>query len=351
MKLADFIVEPQVPILETLKKIDKNGRGIIYVCSSGRLLAVLTDGDIRRHILSNGDLNLDVQRIANKSPRYVLNEENTNVRDFMKKNLITSVPIVDNEMVLLEIEFLDKTFSECKPKLNLPVVIMAGGKGSRLYPYTQILPKPLIPIGEQTITEHIMDRFEAFGCRHFDMLINYKKNFIKAYFQDNENMRDVSFIEEKEFLGTGGGLKLLSGHFQSTFFMSNCDILIEENYAKISEYHQKNQNLITMVCAVKNMTIPYGTVDISETGLAVRINEKPNLSFITNTGFYVIEPEFINEIPDNTFIHITDIIQACIDGGKRVGVYPIDEEHWMDMGQLDELERMRRHLKQGERRE
>ena len=221
---------------------------------------------------------------------------------------------------------------------------MAGGKGTRLYPYTQILPKPLIPIGEKTITEHIMSRFKEYGCSHFDMIVNYKKHFIKSYFLDNENTVDVDFIEETEFLGTGGGLRLLEGKYQSTIFMTNCDILIEEDYAKILEYHKKNNNIITMVCAEKNMLIPYGTVEISETGQALALKEKPRLSFITNTGFYVIEPEFLNMIPENTFIHITDIIQNCIDTGKKVGVYKILEEKWLDMGQMEEMERMRQKL-------
>lgn len=99
-----------------------------------------------------------------------------------------------------------------------------------------------------------------------------------------------------------------------------------------------------MICAVKQTTIPYGTVDVSECGQVLRLNEKPELSFITNTGFYILEPDFLRKIPSNTFIHITDLIQKCVDQGERVGVYPIAEEHWLDMGQLEELERMKAHL-------
>ena len=226
----------------------------------------------------------------------------------------------------------------------MKTVIMAGGKGARLYPYTQILPKPLIPIGEKTITEHIMDRFSEYGCTHFDMIINYKKNFIKSYFLDNEISRDVVFIEEKKFMGTGGGLKLLEGRYASTFFMSNCDILIEADYGEIVRFHRENKNLATMVCAMKHVTIPYGTVEVSSEGRAQRLKEKPELSFITNTGFYVLEPAFLEGIPADTFIHITDIMQKYIDGGKQIGVYPIAEERWLDMGQMDELERMKKRL-------
>ena len=221
---------------------------------------------------------------------------------------------------------------------------MAGGKGTRLYPYTQILPKPLIPIGEKTITEHIMSRFMKYGCKSFEMIINYKRNLIKSYFLDNEDTYDITFIDEKQFLGTGGGLKLLKGKIDTTFFMTNCDILIEEDFDRILEYHQKNNNIITVVCAKKNMTIPYGMVEVSESGKALALREKPCFSFLTNSGFYVIEPEFLDMIPDNTFIHITDVIQRCIDMKMQVGVYTIPEEKWLDMGQLEEMEKMKKRL-------
>ena len=221
---------------------------------------------------------------------------------------------------------------------------MAGGKGTRLYPYTQILPKPLIPIGDKTITEHIMDRFIEHGCDKFTMIVNYKKHFIRSYFIENEEQRNIEFINEDEFLGTGGGLKLLENKMQSTFFMTNCDILVEEDYSEILKYHKIQRNIITMVCAVKNMTIPYGTVDIREDGSVIGLKEKPEFTFITNTGFYVIEPELLRLIPENTFIHVTDLIQQCIEEEKKVGVYKISEDKWLDMGQLDELERMKEKL-------
>lgn len=344
MKLSDLIVQPDCSIIEAMKQINYNGKGIVYVCRGDKLEGVLTDGDIRRHILEKGDLEMAVIEIANKNPHYLLYEERKKVRDRLEKYKIPSLPIIDKNGRILEVHFLRDEISGEKEQLDIPVVIMAGGKGTRLYPYTEILPKPLIPIGEKTITEHIMERFKAYGCAHFDMIVNYKKNFIKSYFMDNDAFADIAFIEEKEYLGTGGGLKLLDGRYSSTFFMSNCDILVEENYGEILRHHRERKNIVTMVCAMKQLTIPYGTVEVSETGDVLKLREKPELSFMTNTGLYVLEPEFLEEIPDNTFIHITDIIQKCINDGKNVGVYPISEKHWLDMGQLDELEKMREYL-------
>lgn len=344
MQIDDFIIDPECTVIEAMKRIDNNGRGIIYICQGRVLEGVLTDGDIRRYIIKNGNLGQKVSEIANMQPHYLLYKDRDKAKGVLEKQCIQSLPIIDNDKRIIEVRFLQGEVKERRGQLNIPVVIMAGGKGTRLYPYTQILPKPLIPIGEKTITEHIMDHFVEYGCTHFDMIVNYKKNFIKSYFLDNEIPVNITFIEEDEFLGTGGGLKLLEGKYKSSFFMSNCDIIIEGNYEDMLKFHKEGGNIITMVCATKQLIIPYGTVQLSGDGQVVKLDEKPELSFITNTGFYIIEPEFLHEIPQNTFIHITDIIQKCIDEGKRVGIYPVTENQWLDMGQLDELERMRKCL-------
>lgn len=344
MNLTDFIVSEEYSVLEAMKTIDKNAKGIIFVCEEEKLLAVVTDGDIRRYILRNGDLKQSVRNIANYAPKYIFSEEAIDADSFMIKHSVTAVPIVNKYMKLISIRFLYHSKPILVEDLNIPVVIMAGGKGTRLYPYTQVLPKPLIPIGEKTITEIIMDHFEAFGCRHFDMIVNYKKNFIKSFFFDNEMQRDVEFIEEKEFLGTGGGLKFLEGRYKDSFFITNCDIIVEADYSDIIKYHKENQNIITIVSATKNVTIPYGTIDITDSGQVLKLNEKPNFTFLTNTGLYVIQPGFLKYIPESTFIHITDIIQKCIDKGEKVGIYPVSEKSWMDMGQLEELEKMKERL-------
>ncbi len=344
MDLKDFMITEDNSVIDVMKVIDKNAKGIAFVCKDKKLQAVVTDGDIRRFILKNGDLKDPIKHIANYSPKYITNEADIDYKEFMKQYGITAVPIVNKKMKIISIRFLYDNYALRNIELKAPVVIMAGGKGTRLYPYTQILPKPLIPVGEKTITEHIMDHFEVFGCRHFDMIVNYKKNFIKSFFLDNEQKRDVSFVDETEFLGTGGGLKLLEGKYTDSFFVTNCDIIVEEDYSEIIKYHKNEGNIITIVSAMKHVTIPYGTIEVSQEGQVLKLNEKPSYSFLTNTGLYVLEPRFLDLIPKDTFIHITDIIQDCIDSGEKVGIYPISEYAWMDMGQMEELEKMRERL-------
>lgn len=347
VNIADYIVSPELSILDTMKIIDKGARAIAFVCKEGHLLAAVSDGDIRRYIIGGGNLKNKISTIANYHPVYIYAGFEMDSDEIMTKKCISALPVVSTTMKIISIMFKKKYANDSHANINLPVVIMAGGKGTRLHPYTQILPKPLIPIGDLTITEHIMNRFEAFGCTHFDIVVNYQKNFIKSYFQDNERHYDITFLEEPEFWGTAGGLKLLHDKYEESFFVTNCDILVEAEYDQILASHREQENIITMVCASKEMIVPYGTVEVSETGRAVRLKEKPQFSFITNTGLYLIRPDFLEKIPNKTFIHITDVIQKCIDEKENVGVFVVGEENWLDMGQLDELERMKKKLETG----
>ena len=288
-------------------------------------------------------MNCPIKKVANYHPISVYTDEDIDYEKIMQEKVITALPIIDREQKIVNIHFLEKKI-ENKKQLNLPVIIMAGGKGSRLKPFTEILPKPLIPIGGKTITEHIISRFQEYGCTHFDIIVNYKKNLIKSYFQDNENHYDICFVEEPEFWGTAGGLKLIENRYNTSFFITNCDILVQTDYAQVIEYHKQNANLITIVCAKKKVVIPYGTIETDQTGQIISFREKPEFEFITNTGLYLVEPEFIEKIPEQTFIHITNVIQKCIEQGEKVGTYIIDEENWMDMGQLEELNRMKSKL-------
>lgn len=341
MTLKDYIIKEDLPLYDTMQKINKNACSTIFICKKGVLQAAVSDGDVRRSILKGVDMHTPIKEIANYNPTFLLRKDSRKAMDIMKEKDIAALPIVDDENRIVDIKFLLKNDVLIDQKVDVPVVIMAGGKGTRLKPYTDILPKPLIPIGDKTITEHIINRFQKYGCSQFNMIVNYKKNFIKSYFADNEKKIDIKFTEEEKFLGTGGGIALIKNDIKGTFFLTNCDILIDTDYVELLNCHKENQNMITIVCARKNVTVPYGTVEIDSNGYAVKFTEKPSFEFNTSTGLYVIEPEFLEMIPKNTFINITDIIQTCMDNGKRVGTYLIDEDCWMDMGQIEEMQKMR----------
>lgn len=347
MNLELFMVTGTMPIIDVMQKVGHNGKGIAFVCRGRVLEACVTDGDIRRHLIAGGSLTAQVSEIANYHPVYLEENKRHTAAAVMEKYYITAVPIVNTGHEMVDVCFWREEFRGQEreiPQLGIPLAIMAGGKGTRLKPYTDILPKPLIPIGEKTITEYIVENFTEYGCKDVTMIVNYKKDFIKAYFNDSEIGKDIRFVEEQEYMGTGGGLKLLKNCVTGTFFMSNCDILVNADYAEILQYHRTAGNIITLVCARKKFRIPYGTIHLEESGRIVGLQEKPEFEYHVNTGLYLIEPEFLDLIPDNVFVHITDIIEKCIQEQDRVGAFLIDDDDWMDMGQMDELESMRKRL-------
>lgn len=341
--LEIFIAEERNSIKEVMKKIAVNARGLVFICKGERLLATVTDGDIRRYILAGGDIEGEVSQAAHYSPVFVYQEERKKAKDIMIRRSITALPVVDRDLRIMDILFLrypdEEDAEEAKEGLDVPVVIMAGGKGQRLKPFTDILPKPLIPLGEKTVTERIIMRFQKYGCRLFYMIVNYKKNFIKAYFSDNEMNYDIQFLEEEKFLGTAGGLKLLQGKVTGDFFVSNCDILIDADYQEILSEHIRKQCMITLVCAHKKYQMPYGTVEGDERGYVYNMQEKPELTYNINTGLYVVNESFLDKIPEDTFVDMTELIQDCIEKKEKVGIYLIEEDRWLDTGQMEELEK------------
>ena len=345
LDITRFIVQKDSTIFDATAAIYTGGKGIVFVCDGTKLLASFTEGDLRRYVLRSGDMLKPVEFAANfKLHKLFEHEANCEKEIWANNNHLRGIPIINKSGDIVSIVFRSSAKTQKRTNLKIPVVIMAGGKGSRLAPYTDVLPKPLIPVGDKTITEHIMERFIGYGCDNFTMIVNYKKELIKTYFIESSYKGDIRFVDETSFFGTGGGLKLLEGMYTSTFFVTNCDILIDADYEDILTHHIKSKALITMICAIKKVQVPYGTVELNESGKPVRLVEKPVYPLLTNTGLYVIEPDFLKIIPANTFVHITDLIQKLIDEDRPVGVYPVSDAKWLDMGQIGELDSMNKVL-------
>ncbi len=347
MLIDELIISEDTSVLQALNTLEKTGRKILFIAPCYKLSAVLTDGEIRRHILKNKSLDMPVKDVANYNFKSLPLSKKANAIDFMMAQSISAVPILDSDEKIVDVVFLDDVLSiEPRKVLNVPVVIMAGGLGTRLYPYTKILPKPLIPIGEKPIVEHIIDKFYSFGCNDFNLIVNHKKNMIKAYFNELNTPYNIHFKDEEVFLGTGGGLSLLKEEIHTPFFLTNCDVIIQADYQDIYKFHKNNNNVITVVCALKNVTIPYGVFSLNEDGEIDTITEKPTMSFLTNTGMYLVNEAVIQSLEENKAISFPEIIDIYRQRGEKIGVYPISEDSWMDMGQLEELEEMRRKLEQ-----
>lgn len=336
--LSVVCIEKGKTIQDAMKQLDQTARKILLVCENGILVGTLTDGDIRRHLLCGGEMSDEVIVAANRTPQTA--KDRKEALELLQTENYPAVPVVGRDGKLTDAVFLAKEPGLTCPKLGLPVVIMAGGKGTRLDPYTRVLPKPLIPVGDLPIIEHIMQRFESYGCFNFHVIVNYKKQLMKAYFNESSQHHNVTWYDEDQPLGTGGGLYLLKGQIKETFFFTNCDILLRSDYTGILQFHRAHGNAITMVGAYKTLTIPYGVIDIGSGGMIESMREKPELSFLTNTGMYIVEPQVLEDIQDNVSISFPEIIAAQREKGNKAAVYPVSEEEWMDMGQLTELRKM-----------
>lgn len=333
-------------VKEVIEKMTKeNIKAILIVDDNQKVLGLFSNGDMRSYFLRGGDLTANICEAMNKHPYlYHSLEEIEEERQSFERVMY---PIVDSENRLIDVLDYNRVAKSGKVSNaleNVPLVIMAGGKGTRLYPYTKILPKPLIPIGNVTITERIIESFSKYGCNKVIMILNYKANMIKAYMNDLDKDYSIEFLEEKEFLGTGGGLRLAKDHIRSTFFVSNCDTLINADLECVYRTHKMKNNKITFVCSMKDVTIPYGVVETDDDGQIVLLKEKPEISCLVNTGLYMLEPEVLDDIEDGEFIHLPDLAQRYLERGENVGVFPIPEKAWMDMGQFAEMEMMKKEL-------
>jgi dTDP-glucose pyrophosphorylase len=343
-KKERIFVSPELSIRNALRVMDEVAHKTVIVTDSNNcLLGVASDGDVRRCILQNGNLDSPVHIIMNRNPLTLCEGYSTEeARDLMRENMIEVIPVVAHDKRIVSVCFWAELFGVNQPheQFNLPVVIMAGGQGTRLYPFTKILPKPLIPIGEKPIIEHIIDRFLAHGCNHFYATVNYKANMLRAYFNDLERSYDIQFVEEDKPLGTCGSLHLLDGQLDQTFFVSNCDILIDADYSDILRMHRESSNLITVIASLKHYTVPYGIIHLNGNEKLKSIQEKPELTWLVNTGLYVLEPQVLRDVPKGQLFHITDLINNYLEEGKPVGVYPVSDKAWMDMGQFEQMREM-----------
>lgn len=349
--IETYITTPEITVVEAMQKIDKGAKGILFVVDEKkRLIGCVTDGDIRRWLIRSADLTAPISELMFCSPKYIFASDNIDEELYMKKYSITALPVLNVQREIVDILFLNAANIRRRRKEktlmgNIPVIIMAGGKGTRLYPYTRILPKPLIPIDGIPIVERIMNRFVEYGTKEFFLTVNYKKGMIKSYFDELKPNYHISYVEEDKPLGTGGSLRLIKEKFEQSVFVTNCDILIEADYVDIYNRHLESGNAITIVSSLRNQIIPYGVLQVGKQGLVNRIEEKPNIPCFINTGMYIIRPELIDMIPKDTFYHMTHLAESVMRQGMRVGIYPVSEEAFLDMGEFEEMKRMEEKLK------
>ena len=342
--MKNIFVSMDMSVLEAFKALDDTAEKCLLITDKNKkLLGTITDGDLRRTILNGKKFSEPIKNCCNRDPiviDYKSYKEELAIKLLTERNL-TLIPIINEKKQVLDYVTWPKIKKIGKNRLkgfslNIPVVIMAGGKGSRLKPFTKVLPKPLVPINEKPIIEHIIDQFVSLGTSKFYISVNYKSKIIKAYFEELNLDYKVSFIEEEKPLGTIGSLHFLNGILKEPCFITNCDILIKSDYAKIYNFHLKGKYDLTLVASAKEYVIPYGTCELNDDGSLLCINEKPKFDFLINTGLYIVNPDLISLIPKNKFYHITDLIKELLKRDKKIGVFPINDNGWIDVGQWAE---------------
>jgi dTDP-glucose pyrophosphorylase len=348
-----LLIQDDTSVKEGIKRLEQSEIKILFVIrGNGELLGSLTDGDIRRWILKGGNnFNEPVKNVCFSGTYFVNEDYDINeIKEEILKRKIHYIPVLDNKKKIKEFVVWNEIFDEYevtsdKEVINVPIVIMAGGKGTRLDPFTKILPKPLIPIGDKTILEKIIDKFIEHKVKHFYLSLNHKARIIKSYFEEIHPNYTLEFIEEEKPLGTGGSLKYLENKISGPFIVTNCDIIVNADYSDILKHHNDNENLITIVASVKYYNIPYGICEIENGGDLIQIKEKPELNFLVNTGMYVIDASCLNLIPRNEFFHITQLVEMVKQKGGKVGIYPISENSWIDIGEWSEYKKAIEKLK------
>lgn len=345
--IQKFTIQVDATILEAMRQMDRVQRKMLLAFEQERFYSILTIGEIQRAIIRNESLTSpikDIIRLDKKGYASVSDSEES-IKAHMLKIRAQFMPVMDEENNLVKVYAWEDFFSSekanvQKPQIDVPVVIMAGGKGTRLKPLTNVIPKPMVPIGEKTILQEIMDQFESIGCSKFYMSVNFKVDMLKYYLDNLDHKYDIDFFQEDKPLGTIGSVSLLKGKITTPFFVSNCDIIIDQDYKEVYDYHVSNHNDITIVTAVKSFKIPYGVIETGEDGLMVGLKEKPDITYMINTGVYILNPSCIDKIPAGQFFHITDLMETVKRSGGRVGCFPVSEHAWKDMGEWSEYLRM-----------
>lgn len=316
-----------------MEKLNFNTKRILYVLEEEVLVGTLTDGDIRRFLLSGKSMELSLVHAMNSQPITLTKEEAHRAVAVMIDKSIQSVPILDEEGKVIDVHFLfDK--KDYKKVHDTPVVIMAGGKGTRLYPLTEDTPKPLVSVGDVPIIERIMKRFLRQGFYRFMISVGHKKEQVIEYFKDKDY--DITFFHEEEPLGTAGSLTLMREYLTDYFLLTNCDILIDVNYATLIDRLRRGDEKLIAVLAQHESVIPYGVMEVKDNKIT-SFKEKPSSSVLINTGLYALDPSVIPEELKKR--SITELFSKVIQD-EQAGAYVINDDNWLDMGQKQEMEYM-----------
>ncbi|MEQ8581142.1 MAG: nucleotidyltransferase family protein [Marinoscillum sp.] len=329
------IIKIEANISVALKQLDELASDAILfaVDDEERLVGSLTDGDVRRALLKNASLELKVADLIQANPRF-LEKENYSLNDIVKfrENGFRVLPVLNGKREIVNVINLRRLRSY----LPVDVVIMAGGKGSRLRPLTEDTPKPLLKVGEKAIIEHNIDRLISFGIDDIWISINYLGEQIESYFGDGsaKGVR-IKYVWEKEALGTIGAVKKISDFCHEYVLVTNSDLLTNLDYENFFIDFIEKEADISVVSIPYVVDVPYAVLETND-GRIHSFKEKPSYTYYSNGGIYLMKKEVVNHIPEDKFYNATDLLQHLINQGDKVVTYPL-RGYWLDIGKPEDF--------------
>lgn len=334
--MREILIKTNSTIQDALVKLQNSSLKCLIVTNKKNiLLGTINDGDVRRAILKNAKLSSKIVKYYKKNCYFIRYREisKINTSEKLKKLKINLIPIVDKNKKVIDYvaDNVNLTNPSSKNNKKIEVIIMAGGLGTRLKPYTNILPKPLLPFRNKTIIENVISKFTTNGLDKFIISLNYKNILIKSFFKElNPNFK-VSFLEENKPLGTAGVLYKLKNKNRN-YIISNCDVIFDIDHNDLIKFHEKKKFDITLVASVQKDKIPYGVCKVQNNRLQ-NIVEKPEKNYLANTGLYLVNSKVFKLIKKNDNVSFVDLINKAVSKKMNIGVYPIPSNAWIDLGQ------------------
>lgn len=328
-----FLIKESKTLIEAIEQMTIiDTRLLIAVDSSQRFKSMLSMGDVQRGLMKGKSLNDPVQSILRNETIYARKgEEKSAYKTIAEEKGIVYIPVVDDSFRIDDIWFFSN-FSSQTHLSNCDLVIMAGGKGTRLQPLTNFIPKVLLPYKTHTILDEIIHKYEGEGVSSVKIITNYMSDKVVQHVLSNEYNSEVTTFKEEEYLGTASGLTMIEEEVSDTFILSNCDVLLKSDLSEAIKNHRESNAALTVVAFILSNKLSYGTLTVDSNGNVNGIHEKPTQVNFINSGIYLINKACLKKIPSGTFYHMTDLISDLYTSGEVVKIHAIGKEDWMDFG-------------------
>lgn len=334
----DITVAPDATVHAAWEVLDRGAMQIaLVVDAGGHLAGTVTDGDIRRAVLRGNGLDIAISEVMNANPTTgLLEETHESWQRTMHRHSLRHLPILDTQGCVVD---LVQYSMPLEPERSTPVVIMAGGLGTRLRPLTENTPKPMIPVGPKPVLETIIENFAEQGFVNLFLCLNYKGEMIREHFSDGRRFGvNITYLQEDRRLGTAGALSLLPEPPTEPVIVMNGDLLTKVDFVRLLDFHQRQGFMATMAMREHQQQVPYGVLKIGDGYIVQELVEKPVERYYVNAGIYILDPDTLRLVPNQKFYDMPTLFNSLMDQGKKVGGFPL-RDYWVDIGRVEDLER------------